>query len=306
MKVKFLNLLTLAILIVVFNSCTSCTKTSGITEEEFTFTPMSSEMVKSNTKGLNAFITETLENNPSCNPIPTIEEVKLGQWTYKDKFYSLSQAYKLGIPVVKTDFSKNITVFVRDYSRIEPCIASTGETINYGQVIRTVIEIENFDASAGVDLAAIAASGTIGGKKQSFYLYKDGFFNPKIDKIISSVSGKVFDVENYALYQNVMTQLIELLSEKETKLSVKKIEVIQKVNDNTFLEEAPIIAYTLAMVSKGKNCNDVKSKFNSNPRALELVQKTFGALEIKCETKDISEESKLKAKRLLQGIKIRG
>ena len=258
MKNQIIYTFGILISILILSSCNSCSNQNQLTNEEFTYEPFLLETLKSNTVGLNAFIEETVENNPVCESIPTLKQVKLGKWTYRDKFYTLSQAYKIGIPVVRTGFSKNITVYVRDYSRIEPCTATNGETINYGQVIRTVIEIENFDTSAGVDLASIAASGTLIGKKQSFYLYKDGFYNPKIDEIISSVSGKVFDVENYALYQNVMTQLIALLNKPNTQFSVKKIGVVKNLNDNTFLEEAPIIAYTLARISKGKKCEGGK------------------------------------------------
>lgn len=257
-------------------------------------------------KGLSPMVVAEIIANPTCQNIPTLEQVRLGKWTFTDKFYSLRQAYKLGIPIARVDFSKNITVYVRDYMRAEPCTSVDGNTrLKYGQVIRTVIEIEDFDASAGVDLASIAASGTLNKKKQSFYLYKDGFYNPQIDQIISSVSGKVFDVENYALYQNVMTQMINLLSLPETQFAVNLIGVEADVADDKFLEEAPIIAYTLARIQKGKTCIEIKNSFQNNPKAIELVERTFNALELKCDETKPSEETELKAKRLLQGISVK-
>jgi len=257
-------------------------------------------------KGLSPVVEASITANPTCTNIPSLEQVQLGKWTYTDKFYSLRQAYKLGIPIARVDFSKNITVYVRDYMRAEPCIAVDGNTtLKYGQIIRTVIEIEDFDASAGVDLASIAASGTLNNKKQSFYLYKDGFYNPQIDQIISSVSGKVFDLENYALYQNVMTQMINLLSLPETQFAVNLIGIEADIDDDKFLEEAPIIAFTLARIQKGKTCVDIKNEFQNNPKAIELVERTFSALELKCDVTKPSEETELKAKRLLQGIRVR-
>jgi hypothetical protein len=263
-------------------------------------------LVQSTQKGLTSFLETTLKTIPSCSNIPTLNHIKLGKWTFNDKFYTLRQAYKLGIPIANLDFSKNTTVYVRDYMRAETCQSTDGvTTLKYGQVIRTVIEIEDFDASTGVDLASIAASGTLKKKKQTFYLYKDGFYNPQIDQIISNVSGKVFDVENYALYQNVMSQMINLLSKPETQFSVNLIGVEAKIDDDKFLEDASIITYTLSRIERGKNCIEIKNNFENNPKAIELIERTFNALELKCDEIKPTEETKLKAKRLLQGIKVK-
>lgn len=318
MKTRRKLLLSTLIISVLTLSVTSCDKDNGKDEifnfEPYVFDPveknhfdsMGMEEIFSTQKGLAPIVRSEIIVNPTCQNIPTLDQVRLGKWTFTDKFYSLRQAYKLGIPIARVDFSKNITVYVRDYMRAEPCTSIDGNSkLKYGQVIRTVIEIEDFDASAGVDLASIAASGTLNKKKQSFYLYKDGFYNPQIDQIISSVSGKVFDVENYALYQNVMTQMIGLLSLPETQFSVNFIGIEADIVDDIFLEEAPIVAFTLAGIEKGKTCIDIKNSFQNNPKAIELVERTFNALEIKCDGMKPSEETELKAKRLLQGIKVR-
>jgi hypothetical protein len=300
----------ICVLALVLTSC----GTNPEQEEKLNFEPFSFETDQTiqkgqslpTQKGLSPFVETTIKSNPVCQNLPTLEQVKLGKWTFTDQFYTLRQAYKLGIPIARVDFSKNITVYVRDYMRAEPCTSSDGTTrLKYGQVIRTVIEIEDFDASSGVDLASIAASGTINKKKQSFYLYKDGFYNPQIDQIISSVSGKVFDVENYALYQSVMTQMINLLSKPETQFAVNLIGVEAKIIDDIFLEEASIITYTLSRIEKGKSCIEIKNTFENNPKAIELIERTFNAMELKCDETEPTAENKLKAKRLLQGIKVR-
>lgn len=313
-----LTLIIFSVAIMFLNSCSSKTEKEeeSFTQESLKYEPFeySNLQIKNENgileptikKGLSSINEATLSLSPICSSIPTLNDVRLGRWTFTDKFYSLRQAYKLGIPIAKLDFNKNITVYVRDYMRSVPCNSSDGTTkLKYGQVIRTVIEIEDFDASAGADLASIAASGTLKRKTQSFYLYKDGFYNPQIDQIISSVSGKVFDVENYALYQNVMTQMINLLSSPETQFSVNLIGVEAEITDDKFLEEASIITYTLSRIEKGKSCNNIKKDFQNNPKAIELVERTFSALELKCDETNPTEEIKLKSKRLLQGIRVR-
>lgn len=313
------TLIIFGVAIMFLNSCSSNTDTQeSIVQESLEFEPFDYKefefeannekgIVEPTTqKGICSFNEATLSLSPVCSVIPTLNDVRLGRWTFTDKFYSLRQAYKLGIPIAKLDFNKNITVYVRDYMRSVLCNSTDGTTrLKYGQVIRTVIEIEDFDASAGADLASIAASGTLNRRTQSFYLYKDGFYNPQIDQIISSVSGKVFDVENYALYQNVMTQLINLLSSPATQFSVNLIGVEAQITDDKFLEEASIITYTLSRIEKGKSCIDIKKDFKKNPKAIELVERTFSALELKCDETKPTDEIKLRSKRLLQGIRLR-
>lgn len=303
MKMKNQLLLSLAVFICILIGCKSSTNNE---EEQFLFEPLETRPMNLNLKNSDAFVKDVVDVKLSCSKPPTIQEVRTGEMKYTDNFYSLRQAYKLGIPIVSADYSSNSKIYVRDYSRYLPCTSDDGKTIiKYGHVIRAVIEIEDLDASAGTDLASIAASGTIGKKRQSFYLYKNGIDNPEIDEIISTVSGKVFDVENYSLYQTVMTKMIALLKKPETKWSVNQIGIIQQVTDDLFLEEAPIVAYAISKIQKGKNCEEIKASFNANKTAIEIVERTFSAMDINCDASSPSDEAKLKAKKLLQGIKVK-
>jgi hypothetical protein len=279
---------------------------SGCKEEPSKFEQLDYLKYETDPDRLDAFNDTSAVVELSCTNIPSLEEVKNQELVYRDKFYTQSQAIKAGIPLARVDYTKNISIYVRDYSRYKSCLASDGKsTINYGQVIRTVIELEDFDASAGIDLASIAASGTMRNKRQSYYLYKNGFFNPQIDSIIATVSGKAFDVENYSQYQRAMTEMIRLLNNPQTTMSVNKIGIEVNVLDEAFLFESPIVAYTLARIVKGDNCNEIKEKFANDSRALESVSKTINSLEMKCDSIEPTEEIMLKAKRYLQGIKVR-
>lgn len=183
------------------------------------------------------------------------------------------------------------------------CKLDDGNTVvNYGQSIRTVIEIEDFDAGTSIDIASIAAKGTLNKKKQSFYLYKDGFFNPKIDDIIMSVTGKTFDVENYTTYQNVMSSMISLLADPATQFQVSKLGVERLESDKTFLQEAPIIAFVLSKIQKGKPYSSYIDKFKDNVKVIEIIQRTYNSLEMNYNDNVISEEYRQKAKKYLQGI----
>ena len=141
-------------------------------EQDFSLETFFDTMPVSNTKpeSLNAYI--AINDAPGCRKIPTQTDVNNGQWSYTDHFYSTNQALKMGIPVVNINGSHDLKVYVKDYRRVATCSGTDSITVLYGQIIRTVIEIENYDASVGVDLASIAANGTLKRNSQHFYFYK--------------------------------------------------------------------------------------------------------------------------------------
>jgi hypothetical protein len=238
-------------------------------------------------------------------PEPSLNEILLGKWEFSDRLFSLSQALRAGIPMANISSSRSLKLFVREYSRKTPRLAIDGiTTLYYGQTIRSVIEIDNYDASIGIDLPSIAANGTLQKGTQHFYFYKDGFYNPKIDQIISDVSGKVFNVENYSTYQETMTRMIALLADPQTQLTVAIIDIVTKTEDDRFLMEAPIIAYTLSRISSGESCDRIKAKFLANEDALYTINKIYSALNMECGVEKPSSEIGKKAKKYLQGITI--
>lgn len=279
---------------------------SPVQEKDFNFESLPDTVPASNTtpESLNAFIAFT--NAPSCSKIPTQTDVNNGQWSYTDHFYTASQALKMGIPVVNINGSHELKVYVKDYRRVTTCTGSDSITVLYGQIIRTVIEIENYDASVGVDLASIAANGTLKRNSQHFYFYKDGFFNPKIDSIIVSVQGKEFDVQNYSLFQNVMGDVINLLRQPGTTFSPSRIGIQEELGDEAeMLTKSPIIVYALSGICNGNSCEKVKNKFSKNRFAMEVVENTYKSMECPLNSEKPTGEAVVKAKKYLQGIKVK-
>jgi len=243
---------------------------------------------------------------PVCTNKPSEDDIKNGQWVYTDHMYTVDEAEKLGIPVMHVSGSYSSKLFVRDYSRSKTCLCTDGVTkIKYGQVIRSVIEIENYDASIGIDLATIAASGTLGKTKQYFFLYKDGFYNPKIDETISSVSGKVFDVENYYQYQMVMNKLIALLGDNNTVFSVNEIGIERPLKNDGDLFSAPVMTYTLSCIADGKCGDDILKEFQNSSNAQEAIRSTFQCLDATCDNTKPNEVLRAKAKQYIQDYRIR-
>jgi hypothetical protein len=250
----------------------------------------------------------SLEESLGCAIPPTQNQVNTGEWTFTERLYEASQAVKLGIPVLNATGSHSLKVYVRDYKRASSCMSLDNQrSLLYGQLIRTVIEIDNYDASAGIDLASIAASGTIKHNSQKFYFYKAGFFNAGIDSILKTVTGRPFDVESYHDYQNVMGAVISLLKLPSTVFNPAKIGFTDKFDTDGSVEEdlfkAPIVSYALTSVSKGNSYSKTAVKFATNKEAVDIISNVYKAL--KCTTDDISPDgiAIAIAKKYLLGLK---
>jgi len=310
---KLFSISLLAALILLVCNCAS--KTKNLASEEFIYEPLKMENlanVEQNATSFNkAFVPSS--GMTECSQIPNQVDINNAEWSYSDHLYSASQAVQIGIPIVggSGSYSHDKKVFVRDYRRMATCLASNKKTeVYYGQLIRSVIEIEKYDVSAGIDLASIAANGTLHKNSQHFYFYKTGFYNPAIDNIIASVSGKVFDVENYAIYNNVMNGVINLLANPETTFKPQRIGIKEDLTPegDEDLAKAPIIAYSLSSIAKGKSYNEAIKKFSSiqdNNFATDLVRITYASLMCSADENTPKDEATSHAKKLLQGVKVR-
>lgn len=254
--------------------------------------------------GTQAFIKTTAVPG-QCPVLPTLPEVNAGQAVYQDRYLSSKAAAKLGIPVANLTASRDYLVIIRDYKRSKECTSSDGKTrLVYGQVIRAVIEVVDTKAGVSANLASIAAEGTLSRRNQYFYLYKDGIANPKIDAIIAGVSGKVFDVENYALYQSIMPQMIELMSKPETTLSVNLLDVLP-AGDDPAIVNAAVTAFALSEIARGRSCSDSQTRFPNDAARRATVRTTYEAVAESCDSLAPNQAAREFAKNALSGLKVR-
>jgi hypothetical protein len=256
------------------------------------------------TSPLRAFI--ATHSTPQCSPTPTQAEVNNAELNYQDYYMSASRAASIHIPIVSSSGQSDFLVIIRDYRRFKQCTATDNKTVlYYGQVIRAVIELTSYKADANLSVAMFAANATISGKQQHFYLYKNGWYNQKSDGVISTVSGKVFDVENYALYQTAMPQLIALLSESGTTLAPAIIFQVPPENDPNFAM-ASARAYGFTQARDGKSCQDSVKKFDSDSGRAAAVVDAYSFLgKPNCTGEKIVEPEKSKAAGFLGGLSVR-
>jgi hypothetical protein len=245
-------------------------------------------------------------NALDCSQKPTQAEINTADLIYQDYYMSAKRAASIGIPIVNASGESDYLVIVRDYRRFKPCTATDGKTIiHYGQVIRAVIELTDYKAEVKLTLASIAANATISGKQQYFYLYKSGWFNSGADAVLTSVSGKVFDVENYGLYQSVMPKLIDLLKDAQTAFSPSQIFLVPPEDDPAYVM-ASARAYAFAQAKDGKSCQDASKKFATDPARAAAVVDAYAFIgKPNCTNEKIVEPQKSKAAALLGGLSVK-
>ena len=239
-----------------------------------------------------------------CDPVPTQAQINTATGQYRDYYLSAKRAASLGVSVVNASGKTDYLVIVRDYRRSASCVASDGSKVEYGQVIRAVIELSEYTTTTTLNLAFIAADATLSGKKQYFYLYSSGWFNPQISTVIAEVSGKVFDVENYALYQGIMPRLIHLMDDSGSTLAATEIERTPAGDDPAFVH-ASARTYAFAAVVKGMSCTDASKPFKLDQAKMAAVVETYKYLGIAdCSVKAFSPAVKDRAAKLLGGVTV--
>jgi hypothetical protein len=195
---------------------------------------------------------------------------------------------------------KSVTIHTRPKVRFR-----LNHYIYYGQVLRAVVELTQYSATGRLALTAIAADATLSGKQQYFYLYRTGMYNPRVDSIIQQVSGKVFDVENYALYQSIMPQLVGLMSAAGTILSPQVILRVPDDEDPGFAL-ASARAYALSQAKDGKSCQDASRKFSQDPARAAAVVDAYAVLgKPQCTSEKTPEPLRSRASVMLGNVSVR-
>lgn len=244
---------------------------------------------------------------PSCNPMPTQDQINAAQWTYEEHMYSLSEAISLNIPIVNATGSTSLKIYGKDYKRQSPaCSGSDGSQLYYGQIIRTVIEIENYDASLGVNLSAFAASATLGKTTQHFYFYKDGFYNAQVDQILSTIAGKDFNVENYYTFQQVLPQIQALLVSPDTRFAPAIVQIDNQADvEKKKILNSSFIVYAVQNIINKSSYTAAASKYLTNNDALAAIGEVYDYFGISKDNTAPTQIQNLQAAAFMNGLKMK-
>lgn len=240
-----------------------------------------------------------------CVPAPNLNDIS-GILEASRTTLSGSQAYKLGIVAGNVDVAANQMVVVQDYSRVKECLANDGQTrLMYGQAIRTVISISNFDAKANLTLPAIAATATIGGKSNSVQIKILGFSNPRMQALVGGISGKELNVESYGEFAKIHGELIALSADAGTTQSLERIGIVAG-EDSDWIKGDVVTAFALQQIKDGRSCNDARARYkNSNNPSAEEINRTYGLIVGACSSAPPNNQQKNKASDYLEGLQVK-
>lgn len=242
---------------------------------------------------------------PVCNPIPPLAEIK-GILNYHQTLLSSAAAAKLGLPFGSASGSATEMILVRDWSRSTQCLATDTTTIViYGQAIRTVIKIQNYDAKGDLSLAAVAANATISKKSSQVSVQVIGFSSPKMNEAIAGIASKELNVDTYGDFTRVESTLISLADANDTTQSVQRLGVSPDVVDSTYREWVAT-AFALFQIKKGRSCTQAKGDFPApaDPSAL-AVESTYNQIVGSCSADAPKQLHKLRAEQVLLGLEIK-
>jgi hypothetical protein len=264
------------------------------------------DLFRTNIKSLASLKDDKPAIFPECSPAPAVSDIG-GTMNYKRALISNSAAFKLGMPVGGGGSAEgNQMVFVQDYARTKECLATDGLTrLLYGQTIRTIITIANYDTQASLTLPAIAASATISGKSNSVQIQVFGFNNDKIQKLVSSISDKELNVETYATFAKIQGDLIALTTEAGTNQSMERLGIVTSEEPDN-LKSNVVAAFALQQIKDGRSCNDAKSKFKEPAApAASAIGQAYVFITSTCTSVAPTAAQKEKATDYLQGLRVK-
>jgi len=241
---------------------------------------------------------------PVCSPVPTSVA---GSYRYFQRLLTTNEAISLGIPIANVSGSGTKMVVVQDYAQAKECESTDGKfTVLYGNTIRTVITISDWDLKIGSSFPIIAADVTLNHKDDQLNIFVLGMANAKIPPLIAAIAGKPFDVSNYSDYLAIEKGLIGLTVDATTTLSIERLGALPNTDD-LFLKSGSASSFALQQIRDGKTCDQAKAAFKDggDPAAAAII-KTYESVAGGCPTPaPLTQTQKDKADQLLFKLKVK-
>jgi hypothetical protein len=242
----------------------------------------------------------------ACNPVPTADSVA-ANFEYKSALLTSSVAGKLGIPFVNVSGARNAMILIRDVMRSKDCLASDGKTrLLYGQTIRSILTITDWSASGSFKYAVVAADATVKNTSHQILVQVIGIRNPKLTDIIKKIAGKDFNVETYGDFIGVESDLMGLIGDSGTTLSVERLGTVKGAGNISDFQSSVATTYAVAQVAVGKNCSEAQASFRPGGAAsLQSIQDAYIFFVGACDNSAPSDSAKKQASDVLANLKVK-
>lgn len=129
----------------------------------------------------------------TCAKPPGADDIKYKQFQTKMIVTVGSQMAKLNIAWAGGSINANQLYAVSDTGKFAHCLANDRKTtVIYGRVVRTIVQMNDYEVKGNASIAIVAASATVNGKTNSVDLYEIGYGESKLDSMLVDAKGFVW------------------------------------------------------------------------------------------------------------------
>jgi len=248
---------------------------------------------------------------PQCkqSDIPTWDSLKTKKFDTHMQIMTASQAASLNISWVGSasgSYNGDQLLAVSDSGRVAPCVAADGKTtVYYGQIIRTIVAMNDYTVKGSASFAIVAAAATAEGKTNSVDLYEIGYGDPQLDaKLVAAkqtLGGSRINIQNYS-------DFIKAYADAETYAQQIKnpgIDLVAYDTPQSLSDYADVLATAWAIqnVAQGNACLDAVKNFRLQGEQYQNdIKNTYDQIAGGC---TVDAVGKARAQQLLNGLRIK-
>lgn len=249
-----------------------------------------------------------LLDTQACKPgdIPTAATLRTKRFETRTTIRTGAELAKLNVSWlggIGGSLNASSLYAVSDTGKFAECLSQDGKTtVDYGQVVRMMIQMNNYSVDANASIAIVAASATVSGKSNTVDLYEIGYGDSQLDsKLIAakqSVGGSGVNIDNYSDF----IKAVYAAEQYATTIANPGIEVVGYVPAPDDIAQAVAISWAIKEISEGWGCDDAVKNFKGDVRYGDAIRSTYNSVAGSC---GVDDSGKQKALQLLNGLKIR-
>jgi len=233
---------------------------------------------------------------------------ELSDWVWDQYHLESGISGKLGFSVGSIEASYDTRTLIAEFSRSKT-IAAGATNACFGVAARLIVNVRGLDAKANLTLPFVAAEAQFNRVEANANLRVSGYVGPEAGDMFPEFS--TFDVESYVKLMQALSELRKVIGAKEefirpTRLWAWAEEEAADVTDRR-LTQGVATAWALTQIEKGHPRGRALADYRDSDDtvALAMIEQTYADM-LRDDEAGPSEESRAKARRLLDGYHLRG
>lgn len=240
----------------------------------------------------------------TCAKPPGADDIKYKQFQTKMIVTVGSQMAKLNIAWAGGSINANQLYAVSDTGKFAHCLANDRKTtVIYGRVVRTIVQMNDYEVKGNASIAIVAASATVNGKTNSVDLYEIGYGESKLDSMLVDakgfVSGTGINIDNYSKFMDA----IQAAQKYATTIQNPGVEVVGYELPVDALDRSVAETFAIHQVSEGRGCEDALKRYKGKDSTSQgAIRDVYMTLTGNCG--GVNEDQKREAEKLMRGLEI--